>query len=198
MYKIDQVQKEKQRIHVIGRTISVILYIILIPMIIFNFTLIIKSFLNPNKTPDFFGFKSFVIVSGSMEPTLKKQDAILVKEVPEEEIKVNDILSFTTKGTNVTHRVIAITEEDGNKKYTTKGDNNNTEDKEKITYQQIEGKYQFKISQFGIVIQILKSKITLMVLVLMIILISCYKRRIQNRKQTRKEKRKKYEEKEER
>ena len=198
MYKIDQVQKEKQRIHVIGRTISVILYIILIPMIIFNFTLIIKSFLNPNKTPDFFGFKSFVIVSGSMEPTLKKQDAILVKEVPEEEIKVNDILSFTTKGTNVTHRVIAITEEDGSKKYTTKGDNNNTEDKEKITYQQIEGKYQFKISQFGIVIQILKSKITLMVLVLMIILISCYKRRIQNRKQTRKEKRKKYEEKEER
>lgn len=198
MYKIDQVQKEKQRIHVIGRTISVILYIILIPMIIFNFTLIIKSFLNPNKTPDFFGFKSFVIVSGSMEPTLKKQDAILVKEVPEEEIKVNDILSFTTKGTNVTHRVIAITEEDGNKKYTTKGDNNNTEDKEKITYQQIEGKYQFKISQFGIVIQILKSKITLMVLILMIILISCYKRRIQNRKQTRKEKRKKYEEKEER
>lgn len=132
---------------------------------------------------------------GSMEPTIKKKDAILVKEVPEEEIKVNDIISFTTKDTNVTHRVIAITEEDGSKKYTTKGDNNNTEDKEKISYQQIEGKYQFKINQFGIVIQILKSKITLIVLVLMILLISCYKSRIQNRKQQRKEKRRKYEEK---
>lgn len=63
MYQINQVQKEKQRIQIIGKVISVILYIILIPMIIFNFTLIIKSFMNPNKTPDFFGFKSFVIVS---------------------------------------------------------------------------------------------------------------------------------------
>ena len=54
MYKIDKIQKEKQRISTITRVISAIIYIILIPMIIFNFTLIIKSFINPNKTPDFF------------------------------------------------------------------------------------------------------------------------------------------------
>ena len=63
MYKIDKIQRENQRIHTIGRVISVILYIILIPIILFNFTLIIKSFINPDKTPDFFGYKSFVIVS---------------------------------------------------------------------------------------------------------------------------------------
>lgn len=196
MYKIDKIQKEYQRIHTIGRVISAILYIVLIPIIVFNFTLIIKSFINPNQTPDFFGYKSFVIVSGSMEPTILKQDAILVKKVPEEEIKVNDIISFTTKNqTNVTHRVIRIEKENGTKKYTTKGDNNNTEDKEKITYEQIEGKYQLKINQFGIVTQILKSKITLLILVIIIILISCYKGRIQKKKQERKQKREKYEKK---
>ncbi len=63
MYKIDKIEKENQRIHIIGKIISVILYILLIPIILFNFTLIIKSFINPNKTPDFFGYKSFVIVS---------------------------------------------------------------------------------------------------------------------------------------
>jgi len=84
--------------------------------------------------------------------------------------------------------------ENGIKKYTTKGDNNNTEDKEQITYEQIEGKYQFKISQFGIITHILKSKITLIILVMIVILISCYKSRIQKRKQERTEKRKKYEE----
>ena len=196
MYKIDKIQKEYQRIHTIGRVISAILYIVLIPIIVFNFTLIIKSFINPNETPDFFGYKSFVIVSGSMEPTILKQDAILVKKVPEEEIKVNDIISFTTKNqTNVTHRVIRIEKENGTKKYTTKGDNNNTEDKEKITYEQIEGNYQLKINQFGIVTQILKSKITLLILVIIIILISCYKGRIQKKKQERKQKREKYEKK---
>lgn len=194
MYKIDKIQKENQRIHEIGRVISAILYIILIPIIIFNFTLIIKSFINPDKTPDFFGYKSFVIVSGSMEPTIKKGDAIFVKQVPEEEIKNNDIISFTIGNTNVTHRIIEITEEKGIKKYTTKGDNNNTEDKEKITYQQIEGKYQLKINQFGVVTQILKSKITLIVLILMIVIISWYKSRIEKRKLKRKEKRRRYEE----
>lgn len=158
MYKIDKVQKENQRIHAIGRVISAIIYIILIPIIIFNFTLIVKSFINPNKTPDFFGFKSFVIVSGSMEPTIMKGDAIFVKEVPEEDIKIRDIISFTQGDTNVTHRIVNIEEENGIKKYTTKGDNNNTEDKEKITYQQIEGKYQFKINQFGIVTRNFKKQ----------------------------------------
>lgn len=195
MYKIDKIQKENQRIHIIGRVISAILYIILIPIIIFNFTLIIKSFINPSRTPDFFGYKSFVIVSGSMEPTIKKGDAILVKEVPEEEIKTNDIISFTQGETNVTHRIIEIVEENGIKKYKTKGDNNNTEDKEKILYEQIEGKYQFKISQFGIVTEILKSKITLMILIIIIIFINYYKARIGAKKQKRKEKRKEYEEK---
>ncbi|MCI8470078.1 MAG: signal peptidase I [Clostridia bacterium] len=196
MYTIDKVQKENQRIHSIGKVISVILYIILIPMIIFNFTLIIKSFINPNKTPDFFGYKSFVIVSGSMEPTIRKQDAIFVKEVPEEEIQVNDIISFTTQEeTNVTHRIVEIIEENGIKKYRTKGDNNRTEDKEKITYNQIEGKYQFKINQFGIVTQILKSKITLIILVWLMVWIYGYQAIIKSRKRMRKEKRKAYEKK---
>ena len=192
MYKIDKIQKENQRIHTIGRVISAILYIVLIPMIIFNFTLIIKSFINPNKTPDFFGYKSFVIVSGSMEPTIKKGDAIFVKEVLEEEIKTNDIISFTQGETNVTHRIIGISQENGINKYTTKGDNNNTEDKEKISYEQIEGKYQFKISQFGMVTGILKNKITLIILIAIIIVINYYKVRIENKKQKRKQKREEY------
>lgn len=196
MYKIDKVQKENQRIHTIGKIISVILCIVLIPMIIFNFILIIKSFISPNKTPDFLGYKSFVIVSKSMEPTIRKQDAIFVKEVPEQELQVNDIISFTTQEeTNVTHRIVEIVEENGIKKYRTKGDNNRTEDKEKIIYRQIEGKYQFKISQFGIITQILKSKITLIILVFLMILIYGYQAIIKSRKRMRKEKRKEYEKK---
>lgn len=197
MYKIDNIQKENQRIHLIGKIISVILYVILIPIILFNFTLIIKSFINPKETPDFFGYKSFVIVSGSMEPTIMTGDAILVKEVPQKEIKKNDIISFSQGETIVTHRVIEIIEENGIKRYKTKGDNNNTEDRDKIAYEQIEGKYQFKINQFGMITQILKSKITLIVLIVIIIATYYYRGRIENRKQERKEKRKKYNEKKE-
>ncbi len=192
MYKIDKIQKEKQRIHIIVKVISTILYMILIPIIIFNFTLIIKSFIDPNEIPDFFGYKSFVIVSGSMEPTIMTGDAILVKEVSEDEIKTNDIISFSQEGTIVTHRITEMIEENGVKKYKTKGDNNNSEDKEKITYEKIEGKYQFKIRKFGVMVEILKNKITLILLILTIIFIYYYRGKIENRKKQRKEKRKKY------
>ena len=192
MYKINNIEKENQRIHTIGRIISVIIYIILIPMIIFNFTLIIKSFINPKETPNFFGYKSFVIVSGSMEPTIMTGVAIFVKEVPEKEIRKDDIIAFSQGETIVTHRVIEIIEENGVKRYKTKGDNNNTEDREKITYEQVEGKYQFKINQFGTIIKILKSKITLAILVIMIVIISCYRSKMEKKREERKEKRKKY------
>lgn len=193
MYKIDKVQKENKRMHVIQKIISIILYMILIPIIIFNFTLIIKSFVHPNETPDFFGYKSFVIVSGSMEPTIMTGDAILIKEVPENEITINDIVSFRQGETNVTHRIVGISDEDGRKKYQTKGDNNNTIDKELITYEQMEGKFQFKIDQFGVMIEFLKSKVTLVILILMIAFVHFFKRNTECKKQRRKEKRKEYE-----
>ena len=192
MYKVNKIQKEKQRIHTLVKMISIILYIILIPIIIFNFTLIIKSFIEPNEIPDFFGYKTFVIVSGSMEPTIMTQDAILVKEVPQNEIEMNDIISFSQGENIITHRVIGIAEENGVKKYTTKGDNNHTEDKKKTTYEQIEGKYQFKMSQLGVVTKMIKNKMTLIVLVLIMIAIYCYKHKLQMKKQERKEKREQY------
>lgn len=181
MHKIDKVQKENQSIHTMGKIISIIIYTILVSMILFNFTLIIKSFMNPNKIPDFLGYKSFVIVSGSMEPTIMTGDAILVKEVPQEEIKKNDIISFSQGDTVVTHRVYEIVEENGIKKYRTKGDNNNTVDKEKITYEQIEGKYQLKINQFGVITEILKSKITLIILILIIVFVYFYKEKMEKK-----------------
>lgn len=192
MYKIDKIQKEKQRIHIIVKVISAILYMILIPIIIFNFTLITKSFMNPYEIPDFLGYKAFVIVSGSMEPTIMTEDAILVKEVEQDKIKIGDIISFSQGETIVTHRVIGIVEENGITKYRTKGDNNNTEDKEKITYEKIEGKYQFKINQFGIVTETLKNKLTLILLILIVIIMYSYKKKIEHKRKERKEKRNHY------
>lgn len=192
MYTVDKIQKEKERMHIIGKIISIIVYIILIPIIIINFTLIIKSFITPNQIPDFFGYKNFVIVSGSMKPTIMINDAILIKKVPEDKIAVGDIISFQQNGIIVTHRVIDIIYEDGVKKYQTKGDNNNAPDKQLVSYQQIEGKFQFKIKHFGVIIDVLKNKITLIVLIAIVFLIFLYRTNLNKRKQLRKQKRKKY------
>jgi len=178
--------------YIIGKLISILLYIIIIPIIIFNFTLIVKNCINPNETPDFFGLKSFVIVSKSMEPTIMTGDAIFVKKVAQGDLKVNDIISFQDGESVNTHRIVAITEENGIIKYTTKGDNNKKEDKEKVTYERIEGKYEFKINGFGKVTEILKNKVTLVILLIVLVMVSLYQMRLAKRKLIRKEKRYEY------
>lgn len=195
MYTIDKIPKEKKRMSIILKIVSVVLYIIIIPIIIYNLTLMIKSFINPHMTPDFLGYKSFIIVSRSMEKTINKSDAIFVKEIEENELKVNDIISFRENDNTVTtHRIVKIEYVNDKKYYTTKGDNNNSNDKEKVIYEQIEGKYIFKIQGFGNIILILQNKITLITLFIILILNYIYSRQLVKRKQIRKTKRKMYEE----
>lgn len=190
LYKISNFNESSRIMNIIVKIISIILYIIIIPVIIFNFTLIIKSFIYPNEVPDFLKIKTFVIVSESMEPTIMTGDAIFIKEVKQEELKVNDIISFKEKNSIInTHRIVAITNDNGITRYTTKGDNNIYEDKNKITYDEIEGKYLFKLNGFGRTIKIIQKKTTLIILLIILILISSYQIRISKRKLKRKEKR---------
>ena len=177
MYEIDKVDKESKRMYFIGKIFTVLLYIIIVPIIFYNLTLIVKSFINPNETPDFLGYKNFIIVSGSMEKTIMTGDAIFVKEVPQDEINVNDIISFQDGEGITTHRII----------------NNNVEDRQKVVYEQIEGKYQFKINGFGFIAEVLKNKLTIIALVLIIVLNIIQQRRMKNKRVEKKKKRKELE-----
>ena len=148
----------------------------------------------PLAIPRFMGYDIYNVVSGSMEPTIMTEDVIFVKKVPQVEIKEQDIISFRDGDSITTHRIVSIEEQNGIKKYKTKGDNNNVEDRELVSYENIEGKYQFKIDKFGNIIEILKSKLTLLILVFILAVNSWYSYRVSLRKQKRKEKREKYEE----
>lgn len=192
MYRISDFEKSSKRMFIFEKLVMILLYIIIIPIIIYNLTLMIKSYINPIEIPDFFGFKSFVIISESMEPTIMTGDAILVKEVKQEELKVKDIISFQDGDSINTHRIVEILEDNGIIKYKTKGDNNKKEDKELVTYDKIEGVYQFRIKGFGKIVEVIKNKKTLVVLLIVLVLISVCQVRINKKRLTRKEKRYEY------
>ena len=192
MYRIKDFNKSSKNMYLFVKIITVFIYILIIPIIIFNITLFIKSCINPNEIPDFFGYKTFVIVSESMEPTIMVGDAIFSRIVTQDELKENDIISFQDNGEINTHRIVDINTENGIIKYTTKGDNNKSEDKEKITYNKIEGVYQFRLKGFGKIIEILKNRITLILLLIALVLISAYQVRMNKKTLKRKEKRYEY------
>lgn len=126
------------------------------------------------KVPSFFGYSMLRIVSNSMAPDIKSGDYIIIKKVPESELKVSDIITFYSSdpvlnGSPNTHRVIEI----GKTQIKTKGDANQYSDKYPVSFDKVIGKYQSKLS-LKIVGQIFKNKgifFTVIILPLIIFII---------------------------
>ena len=169
------------------------LYIIIIPIIIYDMFLIAQTIINPNKTPDFFGYKTFSIVTGSMEPTIKINDIIIVKKEEKKNIRKNDIITFKIENEIITHRVIDIAYDNGTLIYTTKGDKNNVTDIERVQFEQIEGKYVTKITKIGKIFTILKNKYIFSLILILLIIFYIIQRKTIQRKKERKNKREEYE-----
>ena len=141
-------------------------------IIIWEVITLIGLIINPHREPSLFGFKTFQIVSGSMEPELSVNDIVIVKKVKQKKIKEGDIITFKNRyGEIVTHRVYYVARNTQNDQvYGTKGDANNTEDDGQVSYENIEGKYVGKIPRIG---KILKNK-TIVIILVVILLIAVY------------------------
>lgn len=84
----------------------------------------------------FFGYKPVVVLSGSMEPYMETNSLVIVKQT--KGIQEKDVVMFHLDEDNmVCHRVMDIDDEGS---ITTKGDNNDVADFEKITVDDVEGK----------------------------------------------------------
>lgn len=129
--------------------IEIMICILLLPILIMNITIVVKSHINPDKVPDFFGIKPFIVLSDSMEPTINNGDLIIVKTVDPIDLKENDIISYKEGETIVTHRIHELTEINGEPAFITKGDANNKTDTGPVTFAQVEGIQVFGIGKIG-------------------------------------------------
>lgn len=125
--------------------IGIILCVILVPILIINCTLIVKSWINKDEVPSIGGVMPLIVLTDSMFPDIKSGDIIITKQADAEDIKVGDDISFFDPAGNgssiVTHRVIEIIEKDGQLSFRTKGINNNTEDRVTVPADKLVGKY---------------------------------------------------------
>jgi signal peptidase len=82
-------------------------------------------------------FKTDIIVGQSMEPTIPLYSVIVVEPVDPATIRRGDVITFEqpeAPGRKVTHRVVKVQVENGNRTFKTKGDNNATIDPWTVTY----------------------------------------------------------------
>ena len=104
-------------------------------------------------------------------------------------MKINDIISFNDNGDINTHRIIEMTKEKETINYITKGDNNKNPDRNKVSYDKIEGVYKFKIDGFGPIAEAIKNKATLIVVLIILIFISIHQVNTSKKRLNRKENR---------
>lgn len=168
--------KEKSFVtHRVLTIVGTVLCIILIPILLINITLIAKSFINKDEVPSVGGMLPLIVLTDSMHPEIESGDLIICNTAEAKDIKVNDVISFFDPAGNgtsiVTHRVIEIVEEDGEIYFRTRGDNNNTEDKELVPAENLVGVYKMRIAGAGHIAMFMQSTAGLIVCVVLPIIL---------------------------
>lgn len=181
-YDIESINKRKENVKIAKKVIEIIAIIL-----IYNIILIALSSANKISVVNILGYKSYIIKTNSMEPTISINDVVITKKVKKEKIKKGDVITFLQDGEVITHRITQI---DDNGNYTTKGDNNNIEDIFKITYENIEGKHILTIPYLGKIVQALDNKIVFLIITLIILIFMFITILNQEKRENRREKKK--------
>ncbi len=116
--------------------------------------------------PRLWGYQSYVIYGSSMEPTIKVGSLILAEPVDVEELQVGEIIAFRSPNeVTVTHRIVAIREEDGQRYFKTKGDASNGGDPTEVRLEGGVRRLSHKLPYLGYFVDFAKSPLGIVLLI---------------------------------
>lgn len=173
-YKVKVIKKKENVFRYIVSVMSYALFIFLLliggTLLLYIADIKIRAMKGDYSAP---AFNAYVVMSGSMLPTIQVKDIVVTKKVPEEKLEVGDIITFISPdtrfgGISVTHRIIEkyYDESIGSYSYRTQGDNNNIADSVLVPNKNILGKVILKVPKLGYLQDILSSKGGLIIVVL--------------------------------
>ena len=133
---------------------------------LFYFLLILVGFFTITSNTTIFGrYKSLLVRSGSMEPTIMTGDVILIKAM--EEYIEKDVVTFKEQGERiVTHRILKETEKEGSVEFITKGDANRSIDNDIVKPENIMGKVIFVVPKLGFLATFVRTPLGLMMIII--------------------------------
>ncbi|MCL2775362.1 MAG: signal peptidase I [Oscillospiraceae bacterium] len=161
-------------VRIIYRIISVVTVICIIIVTALALLLGISG-INRDKPMSVFGFRSFIVLTGSMNPTFDAGSLIIIKNTPEKNLKVGDIITYRPiagDDTLLTHRIVQVsTGDDGVITYITRGDANNMDDPNPVQPDSILGKTMLHFNGLGTFIVNLRTPLGLIVMIAVIIIV---------------------------
>ncbi len=146
-------------------TFKIIVVVIFSVIMLINVWLLFSEYVLGEELPSIYGYKTAVVLSGSMDPTFSAGDVLVYHE--ETEYEVGDVVIFACDGYYVTHRIVGTEGE----YFITKGDANDVEDMERLDASDIEGEMVCIIPRIGSFVSILTTPFGILMLILVGVLI---------------------------
>lgn len=120
------------------RNLAFVLLVLFICFIIYT--------MSQGNTVSIAGYRVLRVLTSSMEPSIVENTCIITKEIPTEDLKVGDIITFKSEDPAIygyynTHRIHEIKEEGGVRKFITKGDNSSDIDPYPVSESNVVGIY---------------------------------------------------------
>lgn len=140
----------KKGIHFTRKTIYVLLTVSVFFLLPFVVITLVTS-----KSDILAGMKSFVVVSGSMEPSIPTGSIIYT--LKKDFYSQNEVIAFSTQGKTVTHRIVDISGIGNELYYSTKGDANRVADEAMVVRSDVVGQTVFSIPYIGRIVMAFKT-----------------------------------------
>lgn len=139
--------------------LNILFYLILAFLIYTSFSIVAAT--KRGEQPEIFGYKFYVVLTGSMKPNIEPGDLIVTKEIAVNEIDCGDIITFKVEGVDsvTTHRVKEIIDSEDGISFLTKGDANNIEDKDPVKEEDIQGRVVKVIPDAGKTVDFVKNNL---------------------------------------
>jgi signal peptidase len=102
--------------------------------------------------PQIVGMQSYVVYSGSMEPSIRTGDAVVVRPITAQELGVGDVITYRAPDKPnefITHRIIEVRGTTSELSYLTKGDANSTLDLDEVRADRVVGKVVYPVPFAG-------------------------------------------------
>lgn len=152
----------KKTLDRIGKIISSAIFTLLMIIIVLIVIYIvrIKFLANDNRLGDV-KLNFYTILTTSMVPTIDAGDIVVTYKNSNNIYNVGDIITFVRDGssTTITHRVIEVSELNGERYYRTQGDHNASADTSLVAASNVVGRVTFRVPKLGYLQQFLVTKV---------------------------------------
>lgn len=173
------------------KIIAKVIYIILVIFVILNVIFLVNTTIKKSDYFNLMGISLLSMESDLMGKEIPKNSLVVTKEYEHNDnIDINDNIAYVVNGKVRINKVVSTEVIDGKVVYHTKSNNNYFSNIEEVSKNEVIGKVIGVVPVLGILLKILQSKITTVIIIIILIMKfiynkNVYKRRIKRKKTLR-------------